>query len=390
MPLQETVPQDYGVLESANSACIHLRSTELKEPVDWTFEAIKPGIFRTTFSSASHPLPPFPNATKPATVPSGVFQSSESSVKTFSSGDVEAKVDSSSVPLVSLGFKGEEPLYEDLPFRAYALDGPGIVHYTRWQRGSLHVGLGEKAAPMDLSSRQFNVSATDCFGYDVHRSDPMYKHIPLLMRVTPSGVVATLSTSHAMGKYSVGSEMDGMMGHFKVYRQDYGGLEQYTLIGRTLQDVIKLYAELVGFPILVPRWAYGYLGGGYKYGMLDDPPAHVALREFCEKLEEHDIPCSGFQMSSGYHVHKGAQAREVFNWNRERFPDPEAYCKYMHSRGVRLLANVKPFMLSTHRDYKRLAANGGLFTDPANGSAAVCRLWSSGGGTSAPGESRFD
>jgi alpha-glucosidase (family GH31 glycosyl hydrolase) len=83
---------------------------------------------------------------------------------------------------------------------------------------------------MDLSNRQFTLSATDCFGYDALRTDPMYKHIPLLIKAGPEGVVGTFSTSHARGSYSVGSEMDGMWGFYKVYRQDHGGLEEYTMV----------------------------------------------------------------------------------------------------------------------------------------------------------------
>lgn len=389
MGIREQVPLTYerSTQDSqSNAASIHLRSTELSEPVDWTFEALRPGLFRTTFSSQTRPLPPFPNAQRPAAEDSSIAteQKGDSS-QTFTAGDVEATVDWSAAPLVSIGFKGQEPLYHDLPHRSYAVDGTGIAHYTRYQRGSLHVGLGEKAAPMDLSNRQFQISATDSFGYDVQKTDPMYKHIPLMIRATPEGVIATLSTSHALGKYSVGGEMDGMWGFFKVYRQDHGGLEQYTMVGKTLQDVVTMYAELVGFPILVPRWAYGYLGGGYKYAMLDNPPAPEAFREFCDKLKEHDIPCSGFQMSSGYHVHKGAKARQVFNWNRERFPEPEKFCNDMHANGIRLLANIKPYILASHPEYERLAKAGAIFTDPNTKEAATCRLWSSGGGTSAVG-----
>jgi len=50
----------------------------------------------------------------------------------------------------------------------------------------------------------------------------------------------------------------------KVYRQDFGGLAEYLIIGKTLKDVVRTYAELVGFPLLVPRWAFGYLAGGMK------------------------------------------------------------------------------------------------------------------------------
>lgn len=280
MPQQELIPQSYRELTSTSDAAIHLRSDELETPFDFTFEVVRPGLFRTTFTSTSHPLPPLPSAKRPTQATSILETSSNDASKIFGChGGVEAKVTWSGVPLVSVGFKDSEPLHQDLPFRSYTADGTGICHYTRYYRGSLHVGLGEKAAPMDLSNRQFTLSATDCFGYDALRTDPMYKHIPLLIKAGPEGVVGTFSTSHARGTYSVGSEMDGMWGFYKVYRQDHGGLEEYTMVGRTLQEVVTLYAELVGFPLLVPRWAYGYLAGGMKYSMLDEPRACDALME---------------------------------------------------------------------------------------------------------------
>ena len=277
MPHQEFIPTKYEInrsIEPSNEASIHLRNTELTEPIDFSFEAIKPGLFRTTFSSPSQPLPPFPSTSRPK------VNASHCSVKLphdqkriFTSGNIEALVQWQKTPIVSVGFKGHEPLYADLLHRSYAIDGTGIAHYTRYHRNSLHIGLGEKAAPMDLSNRHFTLSATDCFGYDVHRTDPMYKHIPLLIRATPQGVVASFSSSHARGYFSIGSEMDGLWGPYKVYRQEHGGLEQYIMIGRTLQEVVTLYADLVGYPLLVPRWAFGYLAGGMKYSMLDTPRA---------------------------------------------------------------------------------------------------------------------
>ncbi|KAK4548304.1 hypothetical protein LTR36_010174 [Oleoguttula mirabilis] len=393
MHQQEFVPVKYELATSSasstsrSSTTVHLSSKVLQEPVDFTFEAIKPGLFRTTFSSKTHPLPPYPSAKRPKADCFTITTSrtTETSL-TFQCGDIEASVQWEAEPIVSVGFTGHEPLYADLPYRSYALDGPGVAHYTKYHRGSLHVGLGEKAAPMDLSNRHFTLSATDCFGYDVLRTDPMYKHIPLLIRVTPDGVVATFSTSHGRGYYSVGGEMDGMWGPFKVYRQDYGGLEEYIMIGRTLQDVVGLYADLVGYPMLVPRWAFGYLAGGMKYSMLDEPRAADALMEFAGKLEKHDIPCSGFQMSSGYTVaEQEPKTRNVFTWNRHRFPDPKGLCDAFHKRGIRLLANVKPYVLASHPAYEGLVKAGALFVDPTTKETGVARLWSAGGGTSGEG-----
>ena len=214
----------------------------------------------------------------------------------------------------------------------------------------------------------------------------MYKHIPLLIRATPQGVVATFSTGHARGYCSVGSEMDGMWGVFKVYRQDHGGLELYTMIGRTLQEVVTLYADLVGYPMLVPRWAFGYLAGGMKYSMLDSPRACDALMEFAKKLEKYNIPCSGFQMSSGYTVAETEpKTRNVFTWNCHRFPDPKAFCDAFHAKGIRLIANIKPYVLASHPEYQNLTEAGAFFTDSRTEESAIARLWSAGGGESGEG-----
>ncbi|KAM3511899.1 hypothetical protein MY11210_004440 [Beauveria gryllotalpidicola] len=358
----------------------------------FSFETLRRNVFRTRFTSNSHPLPPHPSARPMKAeldeVKLSVASPSETT-KEIEIGDVLVKLDwTQSSPRLSIAYteSRDSPILQDLPFRGYVVDGPGVAHYTRYNRGTLHVGLGEKAAPMDLSGRKFEMSATDSFGYDVYRTDPLYKNIPLLINATPSGCVATFSTTHTRGLYSIGSEMDGMWGRYKVFRQDYGGLEEYTIVGRTLKDIVRTYAELVGFPLLVPRWAFGYLSGGMKYSMLDDPPASEALLDLAHKMKQHDIPCSAYQMSSGYTVaEKPPKTRNVFTWNRHRFADPQGWIREYHKLGMRLIANVKPYVLGSHPEYETLKAANAFFTDPETKQPAVARLWSAGGGESDEG-----
>ena len=219
MPQLELIPSSWAVDPSHNGdtdgASVHLRCKDQNLPFDFTFEPVRPNVFRTRFTSESHPPPPRPSVPHAPVQLDGVNPaviSSEQS-KEIQIGDASAKVDwSGSTPVVSISLRGSKdgPLHQDVPDRSYAVDGSGVAHYTRYRRGTLHVGLGEKSAPMDLSGRRFTLSAMDCFGYDVHRSDPLYKHIPLLINASPQGCVAMFSTSHVRGEYSVGSEMDGM------------------------------------------------------------------------------------------------------------------------------------------------------------------------------------
>lgn len=120
--------------------------------------------------------------------------------------------------------------------------------------------------------------------------------------------------------------------------------------------------------------------------MLDEPRAADAHLDFIVKLKKHDIPCSAFQMSSGYTVAETEpKTRNVFTWNSHRFPDPRAFTAKCHADGIRLIANVKPYALCNHPDYKMLKQANALFTDPAANTTAVCRLWSAGGGESGIG-----
>jgi alpha-glucosidase (family GH31 glycosyl hydrolase) len=130
----------------------------------------------------------------------------------------------------------------------------------------------------------------------------------------------------------------------------------------------------------------GYIGGGMKYSMEDNPRAADSILDFIRNCEKHDIPCTAFQMSSGYTVAEvEPKTRNVFTWNRHRFPDPRAFTRECHRRGVRLLANVKPYVLANHPAYPQLAASGAFFEDPITKAVAVARLWSAGGGESGEG-----
>lgn len=392
MPQLESIPRAYVELEEATASrasSIHLRSSSDALCFDYRFEVVRSNLFRATFTSESHPLPPWPSVKEPKSQAHSFDLSSyrpDSQSIVFDVGPVTASVEWADTPVVSLGWKGApEPLHRDLDSRSYVRDGPGIAHYTKHDRNALHVGLGEKAAPMDLTGRHFQLSASDCFGYDVYKTDPLYKHLPLLIKATPEGCVAIFSTTHSRGSWSVGSEIDGLWGHFKVYRQDYGGLEEYLIIGKTLKEVVRTYAELVGFPLLVPKWAFGYISGGYQYCMGDDPPAYEQLLAFADKLKLHDMPCSAHQMSSGYSISEiEPKVRNVFNWNRHRFPDPEKWIAEYHSRGIRLLTNIKPFVLESHPDYQYLKESNGLFKEK-DGKTGTMRLWSAGGGESGDG-----
>ena len=72
-----------------------------------------------------------------------------------------------------------------------------------------------------------------------------------------------------------------------------------------------------------------------------EPDAQAQMGNFLRLCSEHSIPCSSFQLSSGYTSIRGK--RYVFNWNHDKFPDPKAFTASYTAAGVALAANIKPF-----------------------------------------------
>jgi alpha-glucosidase (family GH31 glycosyl hydrolase) len=91
-------------------------------------------------------------------------------------------------------------------------------------------------------------------------------------------------------------------------------------------------------------------------------------------------------MSSGYTVAETEPTtRDVFTWNRQRFPDPEGSVAKYHAKVIRIIANVKLYVLSNHPEYQKLIAANAFFRDPQTKNTGVARLWSAGGGESGEG-----
>lgn len=59
------------------------------------------------------------------------------------------------------------------------------------------------------------------------------------------------------------------------------------------------------------------------------------------------------------------KVRNVFTWNKHGFPDPEEWAAKYHSLGIRLLANMKPFILISHPSYPELNEARDMFSDKA-------------------------
>ena len=245
-------------------------------------------------------------------------------------------------------------------------------HYLARSPGERYFGLGERSGPMDRAGRRFRLSNLDAMGYDARTSDPLYKHIPFyITRRADSGLAFGLfydTLSDCV--FDFGCEHSNYHGPYRYFAAEHGDVDLYVLAGPTVAEATRRFTWLTGRPAATPDWALGYSGSAMGYA--DAPDAAVQLEGFLGELAGHDIPCTSFHLSSGYTSIGGR--RHVFHWNREKFPDPAALTARFAEAGVKIIANVKPVLLTDNPAFPAAAREGLLLAD-AEGEPVLEQFW---------------
>jgi alpha-glucosidase len=209
-----------------------------------------------------------------------------------------------------------------------------------------YYGLGEKSGPIDKKFRRYRMRNMDAMGYNAEHSDPLYKHIPFYI---------TLRHDHAFGlfydtsydcTFDMGCEIDNYYGDMLYFETKDPDLDYYFINGPLIEHVIEQYTKLTGRCPLPPKWTLGYLGSAMKY--TDAANAQTMLQKFIDKCSKYNIECTGFHLSSGYSMNSDDGKRYVFVWDKKRVPSPSTVTDNFHQAGMKVLANIKPAMLTTH------------------------------------------
>lgn len=276
-------------------------------------------------------------------------------------------------------FKGSDgkttQIAADRKTQAYNLDGSlgkGIYHYLERNHDEQYFGLGEKSGDMDRHGKRYRMLSVDPMGYDAQHTDPLYKHIPFYITRNKQSDISfgIFYDNMAQSVFDMGNEMDNYHGWYRYYHSFAGDLDYYIIVGPALKDVVKKYSWMTGKTIFSPKWSLGYSGSTMTY--TDAPDAQEQLKRFIELCEKNDIICDSFQLSSGYT--SIGDKRYVFNWNREKFPDPKGFIDEYHQKGVQLCANIKPALLKSHPQFEKLEKQG-IFIRNRSGEVEMVQFW---------------
>lgn len=273
-------------------------------------------------------------------------------------------------------YSKEKLLFSDREVLAYNIEGEfgnECFHYVSRAQGERIYGLGDKGGELDKSGRAFRIETTDCMGYDAKSSDPLYKHVPFYICENSVGSYGIFYDTSATSYVDFGKEINNYYEPFKYFKTEDDCLVYYVFFGTKL-EILQQFNHLCGKQAFPPKWSFDYCASTMAY--TDAPKSEEKMNEFLDKIKELDIECSGFYLSSGYT--SIGNGRYVFNWNKDKFPNPKEFVKHFRRNGIELIPNIKPAFLLDHPLYSELAEKG-LFVKNADGTPFVTRFWDGNG-----------
>lgn len=267
---------------------------------------------------------------------------------------------------------GDKILFSDRAPLAYNFSGEfgrESYHYITRERGEYVYGLGDKGGLLNKSGRAFRIETADCMGYDAEKSDPLYKHIPFYICENSVGCYGLFYDTSDTSYIDLGKEINNYYPPYKYFKTEDNCLVYYVFFGTKL-SVLQQFARLCGKQAFPPKWSFDYCASTMAY--TDAPDSENQMNGFLQKLEEYDLTCKGFYLSSGY-TSIGSR-RYVFNWNYDKFPNPKEFIKRFKDHDIQIIPNIKPAFLESHPLYNEIAEKGYFVKNP-DGKPFVTEFW---------------
>jgi alpha-glucosidase len=135
--------------------------------------------------------------------------------------------------------------------------------------------------------------------------------------------------------------------------------------GHDYKAALTEYTRFGGRIPLIPRFALG--GWWSRYWVYSDQD----LKDLVGEFETHDIPLDVLVVDIDWHT---PDSWTGYTWNRELFPDPPAFIRWVHDKGLRTSLNLHPAegVQAFEEVYPRFAEAMGV--DPASGQAIPFRI----------------
>ncbi len=261
---------------------------------------------------------------------------------------------------------------EEAPY-LYQQQGESVGHNLICNQDEYYFGFGEVSGKLNKANSHILLKNVDNPGYSARSGSPLYKLIPFYITYNPQNKQAfgIFYDNLATTTFDLNTRLGGLPEH-RRYAAETGDVEYYFIYGPSIAEVVEKFTRLTGRMILPPRWSLGYMGSTMNYTEAKD--AQVQLAKFAQKCEQNQIPCDLFHLSSGYTLGEDGK-RYVFHWNRSRVPEPQQMVDDFHAHGIRLAANIKPCLLTSHPRFDEAKQLGAFIREPNSDEPQIFPFW---------------
>ncbi len=219
------------------------------------------------------------------------------------------------------------PRYDALPLGYCKRDGKDERATLSFEckMNECFAGTGERFAKMDLSGQTFFLKNQDGQGVNNRRT---YKNIPFYVSSRMYGVFYH-TTAHS--KLSLA----GVSTRSVEFLSDQPQIDAFLIGGDSLEEIIRGYRDLTGYPSMPPLWSFGIWMSRMTYFSADE------VNGICNRLREDHYPCDVIHLDTGWF-----KTDWLCEWkfNKERFPDPKAFVQGLLKKGFKVSLWQLPYV----------------------------------------------
>ncbi|MEW6579297.1 MAG: alpha-xylosidase [Chloroflexota bacterium] len=245
-----------------------------------------------------------------------------------------------------------------LPFGFSEIDGQRVAFHDSFEvePDEHFFGFGEQFTDFDKRGQRVTMWHYDALGAHSERA---YKNIPFFVSTRGYGLfvdsVRATRFDMAASSHSV----------FSMAVPD-SALDYYVIAGPEPKTIIARYGQLVGLPILPPKWAFGlWMSSGFK----EDNAEAVLSR--ARDMRAHDIPCDVMHLDC-YWQRYGRWSEML--WDEGMFPDPAGMVQQLDAMGFKVCLWMNPYLGTESERFVEAREKGYLLKRQA-GEVWVGDLW---------------
>lgn len=232
------------------------------------------------------------------------------------------------------------PRYDALPVAFCKMDG---VHERATisfeaKPDECFAGTGERFWKMDLSGQTLYLKNQDGQGVNNRRT---YKNIPFYVS---SRMYGTFYHTCAHSKLSLA----GYSTRSVEFLSQQASLDVFLIGGDTMEEIIRGYRDLTGYPSMPPLWSFGVWMSRMTYFSADE------VNEICDRMRSEHYPCDVIHLDTGWF-----KTDWLCEWkfNEERFPDPRAFIRGLRDKGYRVSLWQLPYVANDAEQIDEARAN---------------------------------